>query len=86
MDFEISESKVIADALELQVMDHIGLGCHDMSGSLGIKAMPEGYALMLNSDESHFFWLRYDGLNSVECWDKWACYRGARSDKESDCE
>ena len=53
------------------------LGCREMS--LGIVKMPPGYALMLNGDESHFYWLRYDGVESVRHWNRWAVYRGAQS-------
>jgi hypothetical protein len=48
--------------------------------SLGFVKMPPGYALMLNGDESHFYWLRHDGLESVIHWNRWAVYRGAQSD------
>ena len=53
-------------------------GCREMS--LGIVNMPDGYALMLNGDESHFYWLRHDGVESVIHWNRWAVYRGAKSD------
>lgn len=71
-------SALLAD----HVLDHVGLGSHGMDDSLGIQKMPEGYVLMLNSDESHFYWLRYDGVESCICWDKWAVYRGAKADKD----
>ncbi|QAY17991.1 hypothetical protein [Pseudoalteromonas phage C7] len=50
------------------------------SNSLGFASMPEGYALMLNADRSHYYWIRYDGVESVISWDKWSVYRGAVSD------
>ena len=68
--------------LAAHVLDHVYLGCHGMDDSLGIQKMQEGYALMLNGDESHFYWLRYDGVESCICWDKWSVYRGAKADKE----
>jgi hypothetical protein len=56
-------------------------GCRDVSGSLGIQAMPEGYRLMLNADESHFFWFRLDDSRESSIhWSKWAVYRGAKHD------
>lgn len=76
-----SESELSA-LLAVHVLDHVDHGCHGMDDSLGIQKMPEGYALMLNSDKSHFYWLRYDGVESCICWDKWAVYRGAKTDKE----
>ena len=64
-------------SLEAEIRDHIESGCHDVSRSLGIQKMPPGYALMLNADGSHFYWLREDGSESVIHWDKWAIYRWA---------
>ena len=56
-------------------------GCEDVSRTLGIKAMPEGYALLLNADQSHFFWMeKSTGRESSIHWNKWAVYRGAVSD------
>jgi len=72
-----------SDLLDKQVLDHVNLGSHGMDGSLGIQKMPDGYALMLNRDKSHFYWLRHDGLESCICWDKWAVYRGAKRDSEN---
>lgn len=73
-------SSGLSDLLNSHVLDHVDLGCHEMNQSLGIQTMPEGYALMLNSDKTHFYWLRYDGVESCICWDKWAVYRGAKTD------
>lgn len=69
------------ELLAAHVREHVDSGCHRMDHALGIQKMPEGYALMLNADESHFYWLRYDGMESCICWDKWAVYRGAKADK-----
>lgn len=66
--------------LNFHINDHESFGSTDRSKSLGIQNMPEGYALMLNPDFTHFYWLRKDGVNSVICWDKWAVYRGAKFD------
>lgn len=49
----------------------------DVSNSLGIQKMPEGYKLMLNNDLTHYYWLKDDGTESVISWDKWAAYRGS---------
>lgn len=67
--------------LIIHVAEYVKSGCYNVSGSLGIQKMPAGYALMLNSDQTHFFWLRFDGIVSVIDWDKWSCYRGAKLNK-----
>lgn len=58
------------------------LGDTDVSKSLGIQKMPEGYALMMNRDESHFYWLRYDSVQSDVHWDRWAIFSAAKRNKE----
>ena len=59
---------------------HIEQGCRDVSHCLGIQKMPEPYSLMLDADEMYFFWMnRETGVESVPTWDKWACYRGAKT-------
>ncbi len=68
--------------LQEHIKDHISIGCFDSSFELGFQKMPVGYALMLNSDRTHFYWLREDGVESTTHWDKWAVYRGAKEDKE----
>jgi hypothetical protein len=75
----VAEIENIAEMLNAHVLDHVDCGCRNMNHSLGIQQMPEGYALMLNVDETHFYWLRYDGLESYIHWDKWAIYRGAKA-------
>ena len=66
------------------IADHVdGCGSEDRSKSLGIQTMPEGYALMLNPDRTHYYWLRHDGVESVINWDKWSVYRGAIANKEA---
>jgi hypothetical protein len=49
----------------------------DVSNSLGIKKMPEGYTLMLNNDQTHYHWSKDDRVESDIHWDKWAIWRGA---------
>jgi hypothetical protein len=46
---------------------------------LGIIAMPTGYALMLNADHSHYYWVNHLGQESEIHWNKWAIYRGAKA-------
>jgi len=73
---------MIKPELQSEVADCLKYGCQDWSGRLGIATMPEGYALILNPDGSHFFWLRHDGAESPIHWDKWAIYRGAKINKD----
>ncbi len=75
---------VLYESLAEVIEDHESVGATCADGMLGIKVMPSGYSLMLNADQTHFYWVRYDGLESCICWDKWACYRGAKRDKELD--
>ena len=73
-------SKRIDNTLKEMVDDHVGIGSYCASDSLGIQRMPYGYALMLNSDRTHYYWLRWDGAESSIHWSMWACYRGAKLD------
>jgi hypothetical protein len=60
---------------------YISCGCADVSASLGIQKMPDGYSLMLDADRMYFFWFeRATGRESAIHWNKWAVYRGARAD------
>jgi hypothetical protein len=70
------------DALDAEISHHTRLGCRRMD--LGFQEMPPGYALMLDADELYFYWLRYDGLESSQHWNKWAVYRGAKMNHEKD--
>ncbi|MCP4101997.1 MAG: hypothetical protein GY750_11290 [Lentisphaerae bacterium] len=57
--------------------------CGSQERLLGIQEMPKGYALMINPDRTHFYWLRHDGVESAIHWDKWAVYRWAISDSRN---
>ena len=72
-----------AALLARHVAAHVDCGCREISGSLGIQKMPSGYALMLNADESYFYWLRSDGASSRIFSDKWTVYREAKADSET---
>ena len=80
LDIYGATDAAIYEALDAEVQDHVSIGCHCMDDILGIQKMPDGYALMLNADETHFYWLRYDGVESAIHWDKWAVYRAAKAD------
>ena len=59
---------------------YIDCGCTDVSGSLGIQKMPEGFSLMLDADRMFFFWMELaTGIESAIHWSKWAVYRGAKN-------
>lgn len=66
------------DTLATHVQDHIANGSSDFTDRLGVAKMPKGYALLLDHDETFFYWLRDDGKQSDVHWNKWAVYRGAR--------
>ncbi|CLP64939.1 Uncharacterised protein [Mycobacterium tuberculosis] len=40
---------------------------------------------MLNPDESHYYWLKFDGSEGPEAWSKWYVYHSATMNSES-CE
>lgn len=75
----------LLERLNSQVLEHEALGATRRDKSLGIRKMPEGYALMLNRDESHYYWLKFDGSEGSEAWDKWYAYHSANMNSES-CE
>lgn len=75
---EIIKQYKINEELNEQIKFYVDEGCRDVSSCLGFVKMPKGYALMLNSDESHFFWLRHDGLESVIYCNRWDVYRMAK--------
>lgn len=64
-----------------RIQDEVNIGAIYASPMLGFIRMPEGYALMLNSDQTHFYWINDKGEESVIHWDKWAVYRGAKAHK-----
>lgn len=70
----------MSDNLDRHVKYYVSSGCFLVSDSLGFQSMPSGYALILNQDMTHYFWLRSDGTVSADGWDKWAAYRGAKLD------
>lgn len=68
-------------SFEDQVKSYTDDGCIDYSNRLGIVQIPEGYALLLNSDHSHFFFIKHGDYESCEHWNKWAVYRWIKADK-----
>ncbi len=64
--------------LRVQVDDHEMSGCTQQF--LGVVKMPKGYALMLNADASHYYFLHESGKQSVIHWNRWAIYKWAKLD------
>mgnify|MGYP001608086892 CR=1 FL=1 len=69
----------IGKQLTAVIEENEKLGCR--RANLGNVRPPAGYDVMLNPDGDHFFWVCYDGRESVIHWDRWATYRGAVADK-----
>jgi hypothetical protein len=67
-------------SLQNHVTYYENCDCRRCDKSLGIRSMPEGYALMLDGDGLYFFWLDQKGRTSVTHWNKWAVYKGAKID------
>lgn len=74
--------------LEKHVAFAVSIGCRRCDKMLGIQKMPDGYALMLNGDETHFFWLRHDGTEGHIDWNKWRVRRCAIANRSlsDECE
>lgn len=66
------------EALKAQVDSSVKSGDHHVSHSLGYLDMPEGYALMRVHDNTHYYWLHYDGTESAIFASKWDAYNGAK--------
>ena len=75
-------AETLTTDLHVHIEDHVNCGATNMNHALGARSMPEGYALMLNADQSHYYWLRHDGTESCISWDRWAAYRGAKADHQ----
>ena len=71
---------IVIDKNNEHLKFYIENGC--TIANLGFVKSPPGYEIMLNSDESHYFWLKEDGVESVIDWDMWAAYRGAKKHYE----
>lgn len=65
-----------------EIKFYLDQGCIDYSARLGIVSIPDGYALLLNSDHSHFFYIKPEGYESCIHWDKWAVYRWIKNDSK----
>ena len=72
---------VISEALLEEVNEYIDIGCQYTPRALGFQSMPEGYALMVNADCTHYFWICEDGRDSC-IGSMWGVYYGAKEDQE----
>lgn len=70
-------SSSTGESLEIQVKEFEHLGCSRQDRVLGFGKMPEGYALMLDSDDMYFFWVSSRGEQGPIDWNKWRVRRGA---------
>ena len=60
---------------------YLSCGCEIMDHSLGIQKMPTGYHLILDGDGMYFSWFEIaTGREGANHWNKWAVYRGAKTD------
>lgn len=63
---------------------NLQIGCIDYTDRLGFAKMPDGYRLLLNPDETHFFWLcESDGRESSIDWNRWRVRRKAIADAKA---
>lgn len=58
--------------------EYIGSTC--CNHSLGNQQMPIGYALMLNSDKTHYYGIKWTREESSKHWNKWSIYNWAKKD------
>jgi hypothetical protein len=63
------------ERIERLVEAYVLAGCR--IALLGKAKMPDGYALLLNADESHYFWIRSDGAEGPIHWNKWSARKMA---------
>lgn len=71
-------------ALQTLVTDYEVHGGERRDSALGVQNMPEGYALMLNADRTHYYWLRHDGTEGPIDWDKWRVRRNAFANSKAE--
>jgi hypothetical protein len=59
------------------IAEYVDCGCS--LARLGNAKVPDGYAILLNGDESHYFWLRSDGAEGPIHWNKWKALAMAKA-------
>jgi hypothetical protein len=73
------------EAMTEMIKKYMELGC--TLARFGIRTrIPEGYAILLNADESHYFWIDYKGNESAIHWNKWAIWRSVMKRWEQESE
>ena len=68
------------DLLSSVVAEYEKMGCRRIEIGLCNVKMPQGYALMLNADGTHYFWLRQDGVESTIHWNRFVIHRWAKAE------
>lgn len=64
------------------VAEHVNEGASLANLGARTPAVPLGYAILMNADGTHFYWVCEDGRESVICWDRWAVLRSAIEDSK----
>lgn len=64
-------------ALQRVMAQHVTSGNYDATNALGVNTMPHGYALMLNCQQTHYYWVKYNGIQSEDCYHKWDAHNTA---------
>ena len=61
------------------LLDEICRACqyNRVDRMLGFGKMPDGYALVLNRDGTHYYWINAHGQEGPITWDKWQARRMA---------
>lgn len=85
--FESSEditNRVAAGDEEESIKCFLECGCIDYTERFGAISVPYGYSILLNSDATHFFWVRhFDGSESCIFSDRFYALRSAKQDSIS---
>jgi len=69
------------ETIDDAVKDYESLGCS--VAATGKAKIPDDYAIMLNADESHFFWLHKSDATGPVDWNKWRVLRSAKAHAKS---
>tara|TARA_R110000803_G_C11989465_1_gene321811 strand:- start:27982 stop:28425 length:444 start_codon:yes stop_codon:yes gene_type:complete len=74
-------NRLATEDINENIQWHIKQGCIDYTDRFGAIAVPVGYSILLNSDYSHFFYVRHsDDSESSEHWDRFAVLKWVKRD------